>query len=178
MKNKKKLIILCVLGVAILGIFMSYVNYNNREVALRAEADAQRSKIEGVHDKMWKTLQQKAKVSSKYSQSFDSIYSHIMEGRYSNTEDGTLMKWIMESNPEFDASLYKNLMMSIETLRTEFQLSQERMLDIIREHNTLCNTIPGAWLISNKTPIDYTVVSSSSSKATMHDGVNDDTDLF
>lgn len=178
--KKQNLIILCVIGVIVAGIFMSYVNYNNREVSLRAESDAQRAKIEGVHDKMWKTLQQKAQVSNEYAQSFDSIYSHIMEGRYSNggEGDGSLMKWIKESNPEFDASLYKDLMMSIETLRTEFQLSQERMLDIIREHKTLCSTIPGVWFVSDKSPIDYTVVSSSRSKATMQDGLDDDTDLF
>lgn len=177
MKNKK-IILLCVLGAVILGIAMGYINYNNREVELRAESDAQRSKIEGIHDKMWKTLQQKAQVSNEYAQSFDSIYSHIMEGRYSNEGDATLMKWIQESNPQFDASLYKDLAMSIETLRTEFQLSQERMLDIIREHKTLCSTMPGTWFISNKTPIEYTVVSSSRSKAAMQDGEYDDTDLF
>lgn len=177
MKNKK-LIVICVLGIVILGIVIGYVSYNNREVELRTESDAQRSKIEGIHDKMWKTLQQKAQVSNEYVKSFDSIYSHIMEGRYSIEGDATLMKWIQESNPQFDASLYKDLMMSIETLRTEFQLSQERMLDIIREHKSLCSTIPSAWFISNKTPIDYTVVSSSRSKAAMQEGTYDDTDLF
>lgn len=177
MKNIK-LIFLGVLGVIILGIILCYVNYNNREVGLRTESDAQRAKIEGIHDKMWKTLRQKAQVSNEYVQSFDSIYSHIMEGRYSKEGDATLMKWIKESNPQFDASLYKDLMMSIETLRTEFQLSQERMLDIIREHKTLCSTVPGVWFVSDKTPIDYTVVSSSRSKAAMQEGTYDDTDLF
>lgn len=176
--NKKNIIILCVLGAVVLGIVMCYISYNNREVSLRAESDAQRAKIEGVHDKMWKTLQQKAQVSNEYAQSFDSIYSHIMDGRYSNGGDATLMKWIQESNPQFDAALYKDLMMSIEALRTEFQLSQERMLDIIREHKTLCSTFPGAWFFSDKSPIDYTVVSSSRSKAAMQEGTYDDTDLF
>lgn len=178
MINKRNIIIICVLCAVVIGTFMSYVSYNNREVALRTESDAQRAKIEGVHDKMWKTLQQKAHVSNEYAHSFDSIYSHIMAGRYSEGGDGSLMKWIQESNPNFDASIYKDLMMSVEALRTEFELSQERMLDIIREHKTLCTTIPGTWLVSDKSPIEYTVVSSSRSKAVMQEGVDEDTDLF
>lgn len=53
---------------------------------------------------------------------------------------GTMMKWIKESNPNFDVSLYRDLMQAIEIQRTEFQTSQERMLDIIREHETLTRT--------------------------------------
>ena len=101
-----------------------------------------------------------------------------MEGRYSGNGDGSLMKWVTEQNPNFDTSLYKDLSQSIELLRTEFQKSQERMLDLIREHTTLCNTFPGRWFISNKTPIEYTVVSSTKSKVVMETGLDDDVDIF
>ena len=64
------------------------------------------------------------------------------------------MKWIKESNPNFDVSLYKDLMQSIEIQRSEFQTSQERMLDIIREHETLVKTYPAKWFISDTKPIE------------------------
>lgn len=169
------LIVIFVIGIAWLS--GSYFSYNNKEVALRTEADAQKGKIEGVHDKMWKIIQQKAQVSNEYAQSFDSIYTHIISGRY-DKGDGSLMKWITEANPQFDTSLYKDLSQSIEVFRTEFQHSQERMLDIIREHKTLCSTYPGKWFISNTTPIEYTVVSSTRSKDVMNTGLDDDVDLF
>jgi hypothetical protein len=52
------------------------------------------------------------------------------------------------------------------------------MLDIVREHKTLCSTYPGKWFISNTTPIEYTVVSSTRSKDVMNTGLDDDVDLF
>jgi hypothetical protein len=180
MSATKKYIYLAVSIIAVLllvGACGSYFSYNNREIALRTEAEAQRGKIEGVHDKMWKVLQQKAQITNEYAQSFDSIYTHIIAGRYSQG-DGSLMKWIKEANPDFDSSLYKDLMQSVEICRTEFQNSQERMLDIIREHQTLCSQYPGTWFISNKVPIEYEVISSTKSKMVMETGIDDDVDLF
>ena len=177
----KKIILLSVAVIMFLGIgtFVGmYFSYNNKEIALRNQVEAQRGKIEGVHDKMWKVISQKAQVSNEYKDAFTEIYPAIMEGRYSGNGDGSLMKWVTEQNPNFDTSLYKDLSQSIELLRTEFQKSQERMLDLIREHTTLCNTVPGRWFISNKTPIEYTVVSSTKSKVVMETGLDDDVDIF
>lgn len=169
--------LIAIIGIfAITGISM-YFSYNNEEVALRNEAEAQRGKIEGCHDKMWKVISQKAQISNEYKNSFDSIYTHIITGRY-DKGDGSLMKWITESNPQFDSSLYKDIMQSVEILRTEFQKSQERMLDIQREHKTLCERYPSKFFISNKTPIEYTVVSSTRSKDVMETGMDDDVSVF
>lgn len=88
------------------------------------------------------------------------------------------MKWITESNPSFDTSLYKDLMQSIEAQREEFQTSQERMLDIIREHEILISKYPSKWFISNDASIEYTVISSTKSKQTMETGLDDDIELF
>ena len=88
------------------------------------------------------------------------------------------MKWITEANPTFDTSLYKDLILSIELLRTEFQKSQERMLDIIREHNVLLTTVPSKWFVSNTERIEYTIISSTRSKTVMTTGLDDDISLF
>lgn len=171
------LILVLIIGLgAIVTVAMSF-SYNNREIELRKKAEAQYGKVEGVYDKMWKIIQQKAQVSNEYKDAFKEIYPEIISGRYSNG-DGSLMKWIQESNPNFDTSLYKDLMASIEIYRTEFQHSQELMLDIIREHNVLCETYPSRWFIHNKIPIEYTVISSTKTKSTIETGIDDDVDLF
>ena len=177
-KNKLiTLVLLILLGIGmIVGVSM-YFSYNNTEIALRKEAEAQRAKVEGVYDKMWKIIQQKAQVSNEYKNAFKEIYPEIISGRYSQG-DGSLMKWIQESNPNFDVSLYKDLMSSIEIYRTEFQRSQERMIDIIREHSTLCETYPYRFFVKNKTPIEYTVISSTQSKTVMETGLDDNVNLF
>jgi hypothetical protein len=89
-----------------------------------------------------------------------------------------MMKWIQEANPTFDTSLYKDLMQSIELNREEFRKTQERMIDIIRQHNVLLTTVPSKWFISNKETIEYTVISSTRSKVVMETGLDDDINLF
>ena len=163
-----------VLVVAAL-LFGTYISANNDDKQLRNLAEAQRDLIEAQYDNMWKVLQQKAKVTNEYKSSFKEIFVGIIEGRYEN-DSNTLMKWIKESNPEFDASLYKDLMASIEIKsaslykdlmasieikRTEFLNVQKRMIDIIREHNDLLSVAPKCWFVSNKTKIEYTVISST-----------------
>lgn len=167
-------VIVLIGAVTVLGMYFSY---NNQDARLRAQAEAQRGKIEGVHDKMWKVLQQKAQVSNEYKNAFSEIYPALIEGRYSQG-DGSLMKWIQEANPNFDTSLYKDLMQSIEIQRTEFAKVQERMLDIIREHNVLLTTVPSKWFVSNKEQIEYTIISSTRSKTVMTTGLDDDVSLF
>ena len=154
-----------------------YFSYNNKEIALRKEAEAQRGKVEGVHDMMWKTIQQKAGVTEQYRDSFEKVYPELISGRYTQ-EGSTAMKWIQESNPNFDTSLYRDLMQAIEVQRSYFENAQTRMLDIIRQRETLINSYPACWFISNKSTIDYTIVSSTRSKTVMQTGLDDDVQLF
>lgn len=62
MKTKSIIMASVLLVIAIMfgSLVAVYFSYNNREIALRQQAEAQRGKIEGVHDKMWKIIQQKA----------------------------------------------------------------------------------------------------------------------
>ena len=168
---------LIILGVVLLLLVVMYFHYNNREIALRKEAEAQQGKIESVYDTMWKTLKQEAGVTDQYRKTFEEIYPKLIAGRYSQ-EGGELIKFIQESNPEFDTRLYDKLMQSIEAQRAYFASSQQRMLDIIRERETLLEQMPSCWFISNKSKIEYEVISSTASKDTMVSRREDDVELF
>ena len=168
--------IICVIVVLVVLVGM-YFTYNNKEVALRKEAEAQKGKIEGVHDKMWKVIQQKAEVSNEYREAFEKIYPELISGRYAN-DNGNVMKWIQESNPDFDTSLYKDLQQAIEIQREYFNNAQTRMLDVIKERETLLETYPSKWFISNKSKIDYEVISSTATKGTMTTGIDDEVSVF
>ena len=69
-------------------------------------------------------------------------------------------------------------MSSIEVLRAEFQHSQEKELDIIREHKNLCQKVPSSWFIKNKSEIEYTIISSTYTKEIIQTGLEDDIDLW
>jgi len=176
----KKIITITIVGIlsiVILTLISSYFSYNNKEVALRTQADAQVKKIETTHDEMWKVLSEQASVSDNYKEAFGKIYKDIISSRY-DKGDGSLMKFIKEANPNFDTKLYDKVMNSIEIQRTAFKNTQDRLSDIIREHQTLLNSYPSKWFISNTKPIEQKVISSSKTKKVMETGLDDDVDIF
>lgn len=167
------ILLIAVVAIVLIGVYM-YFSYNNREVALRKEAEAQNKKIVSVHDTMWKILKEKAGVSEQYRETFEKIYPEIISGRYAN-DGGSTMKWIQESNPDFDTSLYKDLMQAIEVQRTYFSNAQQRMLDIIRERETLIESMPAKWFVKNKSVIEYTVIASDKTNDVMTSRVDNET---
>ena len=164
------IIILCVVVLIIIW-FAMYFSYNNKEIALRKESDAQRGKIETVRDRMFQIIREQANVSNEYREAFNEIYPKIIAGRYEH--GGELMKWIQEANPQFDTSLYQKVSNSIEVQRTAFTSTQNRMLDIINQRATLIESYPSRWFIRNKSAIEYTPISTSDTKMVMATGIDD-----
>lgn len=169
------IVIISILAVIIVIVAM-YFSYNNKEIALRKESEAQRGKIETARDRMFQIIREQANVSSEYRDAFNEIYPKIIEGRYK--DGGLLMKWIQEANPQFDTSLYQTLSNSIEVQRTAFKSTQDRMLDIVNQRATLIEQMPSCWFIKNKTKIEYTPIATSATKAVMATGVDDYTFSF
>ena len=170
-------LIIIVAAVAILLVLLiMFFTYNNKEIYLRKEADAQRKKIESTHDKMWKVIKQKAEVSDKYRETFERVYPEIIAGRYS--DGSSAMKWIQEANPNFDTSLYNDLMQAIEIQRTHLHNAQTRMLDVIRERASLIESYPSRWFITNKSEIEYELISSTNTREAVATHTDDNIDLF
>lgn len=176
-----KLIVLGIVGaVLFLGgaVFFKNVSVDNQEIELRTEAEAQNKKCEAYFDKMWKILQQKAGVTSQYKDGFKEIYIGLMEGRYGKG-DGSLMKWVQEANPTFDASLYKDLMNSIEIQREGFFQEQERLIDIKREHQNLMKKFPSSLFIdSDVKELDIKIITSAKTNEVYTTGEENDVDLY
>ena len=166
-------IIITVSVLLLIVLIYLFFHYNNLEISLRKEAEAQENDISTVHDTMWKIIKEKAGVAEKYRDTFEKIYPELISGRYSNDGRNT-MKWIEESNPDFDTSLYDSLMDSISKQRTIFQRAQKRMLDIVREHNTLIRRMPDRFFITDKSPIDYVPITSDKTYDVMQTRVDNE----
>lgn len=158
-------------------LLITYFTYNNREITLRKEAEAQIEKIESVHDAMWKIIKQKADVSEQYREAFEKIYPELIAGRYSG-DNGNMMKWIQEQNPNFDTTLYKDLMQAIEVQRVRFDNAQQRAVDIIKQREAFIEKMPACFFITNKSKIEYEIISSTRSKTVMETRIDDETELF
>lgn len=131
------------------------IGISNTEVRLKFRGEAQQTVCEAFFSNMWEIIQTKAGVANEYKEGFKEIYVPLIEGRYSK-DNGTLMKWITESNPQFDPALYKDLMVSIEGQRNGFFLEQSKLIDIDREHKTLRNTVPAQFVVGSRPNIGKT----------------------
>lgn len=177
---KKILISISVITVLVITLIWASLSIStkNKEIDLRTTVEAKQKKCEAYFDKMWKILKDKAKVSDQYKKSFEEIYPKLIEGRYSKG-DGTLMKWITESNPNFNTSLYEELMKSIEIERTGFFNEQAMLIDINREHKALLQKIPSKWFLSDDIKeIKITVITSTKTEKAYETGKDDDFELF
>lgn len=154
-----------------------YFNLNNKEIELRNRFNAQNKKREAYYDKLWKILQQKAEISNEYKDGFKDIYVSIIDGRYSKG-DGSLMKFIQEANPNFDVSLYKDLMNEITIQREGFYNEQVILIDIQNEHINLCTNMLYSMFIKNTTPLEFKLIESAKTKQVFETGEENDVELF
>lgn len=181
----KRIVIWSVSGFLLLSSLMSgcwAVNKNidtdNSEVSLSTAIVAKKTDQEATFDNMWKVLNEKAKVADQYKEAFKDIYPELIEGRYSQG-DGSLMKWITESNPTFDVSLYKDVMNSIETERNGFLTTQRQLMDLKREHDKLRLQWPSKWFINDSVKeVAIQIVSSTHAKEVIKSGKDDEIELF
>lgn len=180
-KLSKKVIITIVSTVTLIVIGLCYwgVYYsaNSKEISKRNLAAAEIQKVEIIHDQVFKTISQNSQVTMKYTESFEKIFTGIMEGRYDNG-GGEMMKWIQESNPNFNDDMFRDLMDDIKVLREKFADQQIKVEDVIREHKTLCEDPFWSMFIKNKTPIEYVVISSAITKKVIETREDNDIDLF
>ena len=175
---KNVLLIIGVVLVLIGGIWASaYFNYSNQEIRIRNLASAQETANKAIFDKVWKIISQKAQVSDKYRDSFEKIYTKIMTARYSS-KDGSLMKWIQEQNPNFDSSLYTNLMDTIQGQREEFAQVQIKLRDIKREHDNLRTLFPSSLFVGRRPELIVTIVTSENTEAVFKTGKEDNVKVF
>lgn len=172
------------LGVLlILGVMFAFwaIGVSNAEKTLFQTGKAAQHDNEVVFDNTWKKISTEAAVTEKYKDGFKDIYVGMMNGRYGNDGNAgkeTLMKWIQESNPTFDTSLYTKLMNTIEGSRDEFTMNQKKLIDIDRQHKTMRITFPNSLIIGGRPDLNIQLVTSSKTEAAFKTGKDDDVDPF
>lgn len=148
---KGKLITFGVIFTLAIIIALWAIGISNSERRIKLRGEAQQEVCEAFFSNMWEILQTKAGVADEYKEAFKEIYTPLIEGRYK--DNNLFMKWITESNPTFDPTLYKDLMVAIEGQRNGFFLEQSKLIDIDREHKTMKAVFPSNLIIGNREPI-------------------------
>jgi len=186
---KKNLIvggIIAFLAIVVGIIYFSMkISYQNQNVELKSRITAQQTSNTANFDKMKKIIAQTAEVAQAKmdmsTKAFKEIYPALMEGRYSKG-DGSLMKWITESNPQFDLkaanNLYDKLANVIEANRQEFFIEQQKLIDYNREQRNLLAKFPGSLFLEKSDTIHIVIVTSKDTKETFKTGEENDTEVF
>jgi len=167
------------LGVAVLligGVILWAIGVSNAEIKLRAKISGQQEMTEAFYTKLWEVLKTKAGVAEEYADKFKEIQTAIMEGRYST--GGEMMKWIQEANPEFDASLYKDVMNSIEGQREGFFVEQKKLRDMSVQHEVMLKTFPKKLVIGTREAITVIILKNVATKEAYETGTDSSPDLF
>lgn len=163
------------LGVVLL-IGLYWMSCVRNEVQLRNQISAQQDVNKAVHDTMWKILTDKAGVTNEYKNAFESIYTKMMTARYADRQK-LLVQFVKESNPNFDSSLFKDLMASIEAERKTFLREQKKLRDLKMAHDTLLDQPPSSIFLAGRAHIDVTIVTSTATEEAFETG-KDDKSLF
>ena len=174
----KKTVLIIVAVVAIfagISIFWG-IGVSNDEVRLRNKVEAQQEVSELFYTKLWEILKSQAGVTNEYAKQFKEIQFGIMEGRYST--GGEMMKWIQEANPDFDSSLYKKLMNSIEGERNGFFIEQKKLLDMQKMHRDMLLTFPKKMIVGSREPMQVNIIKNHATTKAFESGVDSSPDLF
>jgi hypothetical protein len=176
-------------GIVVLffvGIFISMkISYNNREIDIRKQIEAEKDIYQQNFDKQYKVIAQLVQVAERNAEvnkeAFKEIYPELIEGRYSQG-DGTLMKWIQESNPAWDmkaiTETYGKVSAAIESQREDLYNQAKKLRDLVREREALIEKFPGSYFVSNKEKIDVVLITSGKTKEVFKTGEENDIELF
>jgi len=174
---KKTLGIVAILILVIGGALTIWgVGVSNKEKTLVNKIEAQQEATEVFYTKLWEILKSKAGVTTEYAEQNKELQFGIMEGRYST--GGEMMKWIQEANPEFDASLYKDLMNSIEGERNGFFIEQKKLVDMEKQHKDMLEIFPEKVILKNREPVEITVLKNMVTKEAFETGTDQSPELF
>lgn len=167
---------LVVLVLVVMGVMM-FFSISNSEIGLRNQIVAQQDACKVVFDNTWKIIAQKAQVADKYKDGFKDIYPALMEGRYGNEKGGALMKFVTESNPQFDVAIYRDLSSAIEAQRTVFTREQKTLIDLKREHDNIRQKFPSSVVVGGRPEIKIELITSGKTQETYVNGQENDIKL-
>jgi hypothetical protein len=85
---------------------------------------------------------------------------------------------ITEANPNFDASMYKKLMVSIEAQREGFFREQKKLVDLKLSHDNLRKKFPSKMFVGSEPELELKLITDSRTKDVMESGEDNDIELF
>lgn len=131
--------------VVIIAVF-SVIGTNNDCVRMEAGIKAQYSQNQNNYDNMFKKFMEATQVTSMYTEDLKKVYDSAIQARQKNAGN-VMMNFVKEHNPTFDASMYKNLQVMIESGRNTFESNQKMLLDKKRNYEVQIGSFPAVFVV-------------------------------
>jgi len=168
----KAIALVIVAFIAIMGLvtFSQYTSVYDRDAELRATFTAELANREGQFDAFKNTMKDFGGLKKSYEGTIKDLYATVVTGRNSN--EGALMTFIKEDNPNFSDKMYTDLMQRVEALRKDYANVQKRLADVKNQHDQLRTKFWSRMFLSNNSELKYEVTSTAQTKETMRTGVD------
>lgn len=169
------LLIACIIGGSV-------VSVSNREVILRVTIYQKQEANKTEFDNMFKKIAQSAQVTEGQKNALAEIFNGYAQARSGSGKenDNLIFKWVQESVPNVDVSIYRNLQNIITSSRDSWTMRQTELLDLKREHDKILGVFPSGWILGmmGRKPIDVIIITSSKTQQTFATGKDDDIGVF
>lgn len=166
--------LLVTLGIAFGGM---YVSNFNRAVDLESQIVAQYEDARNTMSNYTLKLQEMIQVTDIYKDDLREIVEATFTGRYGDNGSQAMFQWIQEQNLQLDPSLYKNIQVTMDAGRTEFQNKQTLLLDTRRIYQKELNSFLSGFFmrLAGKPDIDldkYNIIVDQSTQTKFETGVD------
>lgn len=177
-KGKIGLGIIVVAVVMLLVIFGMYISASNTEISLRNQYVAQVRNNESSFDKMWKIIQQQSGVAETERETFKNTYVEIMEAQQGIAGKGSLASFFQQSGITLSSETFSKLMITIEAQRESFNRDQQKLIEIVRNHDNVRTRFPSSMFVGGREALKPIVITSGKTQSVFANGQDNDIELF
>ncbi len=175
------IVLLVFVGLLIAGGIMgvtTYISYKNQFVEQRGTYNAQLASNKAYLDAQWKTFRDQTRISEEYAEQVKELYIGFIEGKYQNgVQQSGFMTTLQDVLPNFDQSMFKDLMITIESKRADFAARQTRLADIHRELVVLKEKPVSGFFLSGEVLPELILVTSTRTENSFATGKDDAEDV-
>lgn len=121
-------------GALVTSIILMVLGMANKSTSYEVQIEKFDLSTQNILSSYTMKIQEVTQVPEMYKEDLKEIVQNTFQGRYGEDGSEATFQFIREMNPDFDSSLYRDVMVLISSGRDEFKLGQDRKLEICADY--------------------------------------------